>query len=146
MLCYGTVGGGFLSDRWLGQPEPENLINRSLINYKLIIEDCGGWRFLQNLLNTLRLIATKHEVDIATIATAVALTYPSVAAAIVGATNSSHVSDNVAAARAVFDDEDRRMLHDASDSGSEVEGDVFDFERDRTGFHGRIMKYELNKT
>ena len=22
LLCYGTVAGGFLSDRWLGQPEP----------------------------------------------------------------------------------------------------------------------------
>ena len=31
-LCYGSVAGGFLSDRWLGQPEPEMpLENRSLV-------------------------------------------------------------------------------------------------------------------
>src|SRR5262245_19643292 len=39
-LCYGSVAGGFLSDRWLGQPEPDMpLENRSLVKYKLIIDD-----------------------------------------------------------------------------------------------------------
>ena len=48
LLCYGTVAGGFLSDRWLGVPEPaEPLENRSLTKYKLIIDDIGGWDFFQ---------------------------------------------------------------------------------------------------
>jgi aryl-alcohol dehydrogenase-like predicted oxidoreductase len=146
MLCYGTVAGGFLSDRWLGQPPPEGLTNRSLIKYQLIIEDCGGWDFLQGLLSALKVIAVKHEVDVATIATAAALTFPNVAAAIVGATSARHIAANVAATKVVLDDEDLTMLNAARDSGAEVGGDVFALERDRDGRHGRIMKYELNKT
>jgi len=145
LLCYGTVAGGFLSDRWLAKTEPDNLTNRSLIKYRLIIEDCGGWDFLQGLLGALRAIATKHGVDIATIATAAALTFPNVAAAIVGATSSSHVAANVAASRVVLDEDDLKRLEAARDAGAEVEGDVFALERDRNGRHGRIMKYELNK-
>ncbi|MFC2037905.1 aldo/keto reductase, partial [Chloroflexota bacterium] len=35
LLCYGTVAGGFLSDRYLAVPEPGSpLENRSLIKYK----------------------------------------------------------------------------------------------------------------
>ena len=55
LLCYGTVAGGFLSDRWLGAPEPAaGFENRSLIKYKLIIDDFGGWALFQRLLQTLR--------------------------------------------------------------------------------------------
>ena len=59
LLCYGTVAGGFLSDRWLGQREPTAALeNRSLIKYKLIIDDLGGWDFFQSLLTNLGNIAT----------------------------------------------------------------------------------------
>ena len=55
LLCYGTVAGGFLSDAWLGQPEPQPPFeNRSLTKYKLIIDDFGGWELFQELLRTLR--------------------------------------------------------------------------------------------
>ena len=34
LLCYGTLAGGFLSERWLGAAEPgAALANRSLIKY-----------------------------------------------------------------------------------------------------------------
>jgi aryl-alcohol dehydrogenase-like predicted oxidoreductase len=146
LLCYGTVAGGFLSERWLGRPEPDHLTNRSLIKYRLIIEDLGGWDFLQMLLGVLRQVAVKHRVDIATIATAATLEYPMVAAAIVGATSASHVAANVAAAQVRLDEEERRVLSQTRANAPELEGDVFTLERDRTGRHGRIMKYELNKT
>ena len=55
LLCYGTVCGGFLSERWLGKPAPApDLANRSLTKYKLIIEDFGGWDLFQELLEALR--------------------------------------------------------------------------------------------
>ena len=51
ILCYGTVAGGFLGDRWLGVPEPASgFENRSLTKYKLVIEDFGGWALFQELL------------------------------------------------------------------------------------------------
>ena len=74
MLCYGTVAGGFLSDRWLGAAEPAaGFENRSLIKYKLVIDDFGGWALFQKLLKTLRRIADSHGSDIATVASAAML-------------------------------------------------------------------------
>ena len=58
LLCYGTVCGGFLSEAWLGKPAPEaDLANRSLVKYRLIIEDFGGWGLFQELLGVLSRIA-----------------------------------------------------------------------------------------
>ena len=86
LLCYGTVAGGFLSDRWLGRAEPSApLENRSLVKYKLIIDDFGGWDLFQTLLAALRHVADRHGVDIATVASAAMLARRGVAAVIVGA-------------------------------------------------------------
>ena len=81
LLCYGTVAGGFLSDRWLARPEPDRgLGNRSLTKYKLIIDDFGGWELFQELLRALRSIADKHSCDIATVASRAMLQRDAVAA------------------------------------------------------------------
>ncbi|HET9205201.1 MAG TPA: aldo/keto reductase, partial [Burkholderiaceae bacterium] len=64
LLCYGTLAGGFFSERWLGAPEPAELTNRSLIKYKLVIDDCGGWRAFQSLLQVLQSIAERHRTSI----------------------------------------------------------------------------------
>ena len=99
LFCYGTVAGGFLGDRWLGKPEPDHpLENRSLTKYKLIIDDFGGWDLFQALLSTLRKIADRHQVDIATVASAAMLTKPGAAAVIVGARNRNHLPSNLAIA------------------------------------------------
>lgn len=43
ILIYGSLAGGFLSDRWLGAPDPGFAFqNRSLVKYRLIIEDFRG--------------------------------------------------------------------------------------------------------
>src|SRR5262249_49081463 len=35
LICYGTLAGGFISEHWLGQPEPAGTLeNRSLTKYK----------------------------------------------------------------------------------------------------------------
>ncbi|MBC7842307.1 MAG: aldo/keto reductase, partial [Gemmatimonadaceae bacterium] len=48
LLCYGALAGGFLHERWLHSPEPvAPLENRSLVKYKLIIDDFGGWALFQ---------------------------------------------------------------------------------------------------
>ena len=48
LLCYGTIAGGFLTERWLGVADPGYAFeNRSLIKYRLIIDDFGGWDLLQ---------------------------------------------------------------------------------------------------
>lgn len=146
LFCYGSVAGGFLGDRWLGQPEPQHpLENRSLTKYKLIIEDFGGWDLFQALLRTLRRVADRHQTDIATVASAMVLTRPGVAAVIVGARNRSHLAQNVQVANLKLTDADTAEIAAILAQGKVPEGDTFTLERDRNGRHGSIMKYNLNK-
>ena len=145
LLCYGTVAGGFLGDRWLGQAEPqEPLENRSLTKYKLIIDDFGGWALFQALLQTLRGIADRHDSDIATVASAAMLNRPGVAAVIVGARNRSHLARNVAVSDLALTDQDHAAIAAIQAQGHIPAGDVYALERDRHGRHGSIMKYNLN--
>ena len=145
LLCYGTVAGGFLSDRWLGAPEPAApLANRSLVKYKLIIEDFGGWALFQELLAALRRVADRHGVDIASVASRMALQFPGVAAVIVGATSRAHLAANVAAAAIPLTAGDIGEVEAVASRGEGPIGDVYELERDRAGPHGAIMKYNLN--
>ena len=146
LLCYGTVAGGFLGDRWLGQPEPTGSFeNRSLIKYKLIINDFGGWDLFQTLLETLRQIADKHGVDIATVASAAMLARPAVAAVIVGARNRSHLASNLAISGIDLTRDDHDRIASVLATANDLDNDVYMLERDRTGRHGSVMKYNLNK-
>jgi aryl-alcohol dehydrogenase-like predicted oxidoreductase len=143
-LCYGTVAGGFLSDRWLDQPEPTSISNRSLIKYKLIIDDCGGWDIFQRLLRTLKRIALKHRVSIATIATRWVLDQENVAAAIVGVRRGNHMHEHLKLMSFSLDSEDTIAISLMLKDMKRVEGDVYEVERDIRGRHGSIMKYNLN--
>ncbi|WP_270933996.1 aldo/keto reductase [Falsiroseomonas oryzae] len=145
-LCYGTVAGGFLSARWLGQPDPaQPLANRSLVKYRLIIEEFGGWDAFQALLRLLDGIARRHGVSITAVATRWVLDQPHVAAAIVGARYAEHLPDNLAVFRFALDAEDRAAIDAMLARHPGPQGDFYALERDRTGPHGRIMKYELNR-
>ncbi|WP_127903743.1 aldo/keto reductase [Solirhodobacter olei] len=146
LLCYGTVAGGFLSDRWLGVTEPAGALeNRSLVKYKLIIDDIGGWDLFQALLEELRRIATRHGTDIATVASAAMLSCPGVAGVIVGARNRTHLAGNLAISDLHLTGVDMSAIDNVLAAASPLDGDVYTLERDRTGRHGAIMKYNLNK-
>jgi aryl-alcohol dehydrogenase-like predicted oxidoreductase len=145
LLCYGTVAGGFLSERWLGRPAPTgDLGNRSLVKYRLIIEAFGGWELFQQLLSALAGVAAKHRVDIASVATRAVLDRSGVAAAIVGATSQAHLAAHERIGALALDDEDRAQIDAVTSHRAGPGGDVYALERDRDGPHGRIMKYELN--
>jgi aryl-alcohol dehydrogenase-like predicted oxidoreductase len=146
LLCYGTVAGGFLSSRWLGQPEPrEPFANRSLVKYKLIIDDFGGWELFQELLRTLDGIARKHGVSLTSVATRHVLDRPHVAGVIVGARYAEHLADNVKVFGFMLDAEDRSSIAAVLAKRQGPLGDAYTLERDKDGRHGRIMKYNLNK-
>jgi aryl-alcohol dehydrogenase-like predicted oxidoreductase len=145
LLVYGTVAGGFLSDAWLGRAEPKPPFeNRSLTKYKLVIDDFGGWELFQELLSALRRIADRHTTDIATVASRAMLDRPTVAAVIVGARNRAHLSANAAISECALDDADRAEIARVLVQRKGPSGDTFTLERDRTGRHGSIMKYNLN--
>ena len=145
LLCYGTVAGGFLSERWLGRAEPGGPFpNRSLIKYKLIIDEFGGWTLFQELLGVLVRIAAERETDIASVATRVVLDRPGVAAAIVGATSTAHLQAHARVGTIRLDADDLRAIGAVTERRPGPTGEVYALERDRTSRHGRIMKYELN--
>ncbi len=111
LLCYGTLAGGFLSEAWLGKPEPQDgLTNRSLIKYKLIIDDFGGWALFQRLLDALERIARKHGVSIPAVATRWVLERPGVAAVIVGARYAHHLDGALGMFAFALDEEDRGLI------------------------------------
>ena len=145
LLCYGTLAGGFLTERWLGKPDPGFAFeNRSLIKYRLIIDEFGPWETFQKLLHTLKSIGEKHGVTLSTIATRWVLDRPQVAAAIVGARYASHLPKTLEVFDVTLDDMDRKAIQANLDTAPGPQGSVFALERDRSGRHGRIMKYNLN--
>jgi aryl-alcohol dehydrogenase-like predicted oxidoreductase len=144
LLCYGTLAGGFLSDRWLGEAEPTALANRSLIKYKLMIDEAGGWALFQELLQALAAIARRHGTTIATVASRWVLEQPRVAAVIIGARNAAHVDRYAELFRFSLDRQDRDAIAAVRAQMQVPAGDVFDLERDKDGRHGSIMKYNLN--
>ncbi|MCH7654810.1 MAG: aldo/keto reductase [Chloroflexi bacterium] len=87
LLTYGTLCGGLLSDKYLGQPQPRGsaLDTASLSKYVRIIEAWGDWDLFQQLLVTLKGIGDKNGVSIANVAVRYILDRPTVAGVIVGA-------------------------------------------------------------
>ena len=86
LLTYGTLLGGFLSEKYLGASEPTraDLDTLSLQKYKNMIDAWGGWPLFQKLLVVLEQIAKKHDSSIANVATRFILDKPSVAGVIIG--------------------------------------------------------------
>ncbi|MEJ1933432.1 aldo/keto reductase [Nostoc sp. NIES-2111] len=98
LFTYGTLCGGFLSEKYLGKPEPRSfdLGTVSLRKYKNMIDAWGGWRLFQELLSTLKQIADEHGVSIANVATRYILDKSAVGGVIVGTRLglSEHIEDN----------------------------------------------------
>jgi aryl-alcohol dehydrogenase-like predicted oxidoreductase/enamine deaminase RidA (YjgF/YER057c/UK114 family) len=98
LLAFGTIAGGFLSERWLGRPEPTQgeLTTWSEMKYKRFIDVAGGWKKFQSLLTALNAIAKEHGVTIPLIASKFILDQPAVGGVIVGSRlgKSEHINEN----------------------------------------------------
>lgn len=130
LLAYGTLGGGFLSERWVGVPEPpmSALADWSKLKYKRFIAAIGGWDALQAILGAAHRVARKHGVSIANVAARWVLDQPAVAAVIVGARlgESEHRHDNLRVFSLAFDAEDRDMIDAALARSTRIAGDCGD--------------------
>jgi enamine deaminase RidA (YjgF/YER057c/UK114 family) len=98
LLAFGTLAGGFLSEKWLGKPEPklDEWLTWSQMKYKRFIDTAGGWEKFQALLNTLHHLAQGSQTSIAHLASRYILDQPAVAAVIIGARlgQKEHRADN----------------------------------------------------
>ena len=145
IIAYGGVLGGFFSSRWLGQPAPNGpLENRSLVKYRLIIEEFGGWPAFQRVLATASDVGRKHGVSPSAVSLAWTLEQPHVAGVIAGVRHRGHLDDTLRAADVRLDDEDRTALHAMVESARGPAGDTYTLERVEGGPHAVIMKTGLN--
>lgn len=144
MLAYGTVAGGFLSERWLHQSAPDTQENRSLVKYRLMVDEAGGWPRLQRVLAALDAAARRHGAGIASVATAWTLARPGVAAAIVGARHPGHLASMLQAAEIRLGPRDLEAIDAAMTGAPGPAGGVYQLERDPSGPHAGIMRDNLN--
>ena len=128
LLAYGTLAGGFLSERWLGAAQPAALADWSKMKYGRFIQAIGGWDALQGVLRAAKKIALKHGVSIANVASRWVLDQPAVAALIVGARlgETEHRADNLRLFGFSLDAPDRADLESAFAATQRIPGDCGD--------------------
>ena len=127
LLAYGTLAGGFLSEKWLGAKEPAaaEITDWSKMKYRRFIEAIGGWVALQRLLAALAEVAQRHSVSIANVATRWVLEHPAVAAVIVGARpgERQHWKTNLQMFSFTLDETDMGLIDQALEGTEPVPGD-----------------------
>jgi len=128
LLAYGTLGGGFLSERWVGANEPAEVNDWSKMKYRRFIQAVGGWDALQNVLHAAQGIARKHGVSLSNVAARWVLEQKAVAAIIVGARlgESEHRADNLKLFEFALDQEDNATLSEAFAGTRRLPGDCGD--------------------
>jgi aryl-alcohol dehydrogenase-like predicted oxidoreductase len=132
LLCYGTLLGGFLSEKWLGQPEPSDIskLNWSLRKYLRFIHAAGGWEVFQHILLTLEHISKKHGVSISAVATRYVLDISSVKGVIVGTrldgNSEAYMAENLKVFSFSLDEADRAQIAKAQEKLRDLPGDCGD--------------------
>ena len=130
LLAFGTVAGGFLTERWLGKPEPDwdTLETWSEMKYGRFIRAAGGWAPLQRVLGVVDEVAHKYGVSMANVACRYVLDQPAVGGVIIGARLgiSEHRDDNLALFGFELDDESRARIDEVVSALDPIPGDCGD--------------------
>ncbi|WP_431300245.1 aldo/keto reductase [Tabrizicola sp. BL-A-41-H6] len=128
LLAFGTLCGGYLSDRWVDRPEPDDIADWSRMKYKRFIDAAGGWGAFQALMATLAPIARKHGVSVSNLASRWVLDHPAVAGTIIGARlgEGEHRADNLRVFDLHLDAEDRAAIAAATAGLTPIPGDCGD--------------------
>ncbi|KAH1222304.1 putative oxidoreductase, chloroplastic [Glycine soja] len=127
LITYGTVMGGLLSEKFLDTnisiPFAGPAINTpSLQKYKRMVDAWGGWSLFQGLLRTLKQVASKHGVSIATVGVKYILDQPAVAGSMVGVRLglAEHIQDTNAIFSLVLDEDDVNSIREATAKGKDL--------------------------
>ncbi len=130
LLAFGTVAGGFLSEKWLGKPEPEldKLATWSEMKYKRFIDQTGDWQHFQQLLQTLLVIAQDKSVDIANIASRYILEQNGVGGVIIGARlgKSAHIQSNLQIFETALASDEKAQIETILTQSNPIAGDCGD--------------------
>ena len=130
LLAYGTVCGGWLSEKWLGRDEPDWQRDGtwSQMKYARFIREAGGWPALQRVLRAAHAVAARHGVSLTNVATRFIMEQPGVAAVIVGARlgERAHIADNARLCAFELTAADRAELAAAIATLAPIPGDCGD--------------------
>ncbi len=130
LLAFGTLAGGFLTERWLGAAEPaiDELATWSQMKYRRYIDTAGGWAAFQGLLTAVKTTADRHGVSMANVASRYILEQPAVGAVIIGARlgESEHIDNNRQLLQFALDDADRDTIGAALAALEAIPGDCGD--------------------
>ncbi|MEA5519480.1 aldo/keto reductase [Limnoraphis robusta] len=124
LLPYGVLCGGFLSEKYLKQPEPQNfqLETVSLKKYKNMIDAWGGWSLFQELLTTLKTLADQHQVSLSNVAVRYILEQPTVAGTMIGSRLgiSEHLAENARVFEFSLDPEDYQKIQAVTEKSQDL--------------------------
>jgi aryl-alcohol dehydrogenase-like predicted oxidoreductase len=130
LLAYSSLCGGFMTERWIGAPEPrqQQLSHPSLLRAQQNINDWSGWRLFQELLLVLQSIARKHGVTLPNVALRYVLEQPQVGGVIVGTRlgRSQHVASNSRTFDFALDAEDYGKLQSIWGRSNDLYGTIGD--------------------
>jgi len=132
LLAFGTVGGGFISERWVGKPEPVPAKDKDLtwsqMKYKRFIDVAGGWKLFQDVLQTVSLVAQRHKVSITNVASRYILEQPAVGAVIIGARlgKSENIKQNLSLFDFSLTTQDKAEIGEALSKLKAIPGDCGD--------------------
>jgi aryl-alcohol dehydrogenase-like predicted oxidoreductase/enamine deaminase RidA (YjgF/YER057c/UK114 family) len=129
LLAYGTLAGGWLSDRWINLPEPDwESGTWSQMKYGRFIRAAGGWSAFQRVLSAASRVARRHGVSVANVATRWVLEQPAVGGVIIGARlgEREHIEDTLRVFTFALSDDDRTELASAVATLAPIPGDCGD--------------------
>ncbi|UCE40194.1 MAG: aldo/keto reductase [Candidatus Aminicenantes bacterium] len=130
LLAFGTVAGGFLTEHWLGKPEPslDELVTWSQMKYKRFIDAAGGWMVFQELLHKVDQIAQRLGASMANVACRYILEEPAVGGIIIGARlgQSDHIQNNLRVFQFSLDELSRSKIGDMLARLKPIPGDCGD--------------------
>lgn len=142
-ICFGTLSGGLLSDKYLGQTTYQ-AETRSQVKYQQVIDQTLGQAGHQRLLALLKEIADQYGVSLSNVATRYILEQPGVAATIIGVRNSRHVDSNAQIFDFALSASDRQAIRELLDEYPMLEGDCYELERDPTSVFSSIIRRNEN--
>lgn len=130
IFAYGTLLGGFISNRWLGRSEPAGaeLSNMSLMKYKRFIDAAGGWVLFQEVLHEVNEVALEVNCSLSIVASKYMLSQKAVAAVIIGARlgENNHVADSASLFTFELSKAQRKRIKSAISKLTPIPGDCGD--------------------
>jgi len=135
LACFGTVGGGWLSDKYLGVPDPGGSPEGATVSkrmYRSSLSSWADWSTFQELLKTLRKVADGRGCSIANVAVAWVqqrLQETCGGGVIIGVRDDSHIEDLQRQSSVKLTTEDMQAIRAILDKGKKPRGDVWSRER-----------------